>query len=170
MDHTLLLDELCRERLLLCETTFRETQNDFKVRLRMGITISGKPDLVAMNAKGDCTIWDCKTGIARTSDVVQVMLYMMFLPYGKKFYQGKELSGCLIYKNGNKMPIPSGVIDDGFKSNIKHFLDGLNSVTPLQKAPHPSECLYCDLTKDDCPDRMDQTEKLAASEESNPPF
>jgi len=165
-EHTQLLDELARERSALGEGIYRENQNEFRGRRPSGMVISGRPDLIAADPDGHCTVYDVKTGKRRQSDIIQVMLYMMFLPYASPLYEGKELSGCVVYKDGSKSDIPHKTIDDAFRKNVTYFLDILESVDPPERTPHSTECRFCDITNADCPDRKESSEAdLAQGEE-----
>ncbi len=158
VDHTQLLDEVTKERSALGEGTYREDQNQFRVRRPSGLLIAGKPDLVAIDDAGHCKVYDAKTGNQRQSDVIQVMLYMMMLPYGPAMYKGKSFSGCVAYKTGARSDIPAKAIDDAFRKQVTYFLDILESEDPPARTPGPSECRYCDITTADCPERREPEE------------
>lgn len=83
---------------------------------------------------------------------------MMFLPYASPVYEGKELSGCVVYKDGSKSDIPRKTIDDAFRKNVTYFLDILESADPPERTSHPTECHFCDITNADCPDRKESSE------------
>lgn len=154
-EHTQLLDEICRERSALGEGTYREDQNRFRVRRSSGLVIAGKPDLTTIDQMGNCTVYDAKTGNPKQSDIIQVMLYMMFLPYASPLYKGKNFTGCVVYKTGNRSNIPASAIDKAFQKNITYFLNILDSMNPPERIPSSPECQYCDITGADCPDRIE---------------
>lgn len=155
VDHNQCLDVLCKECGTKSLTYFKENQNNFTVR-RGGMTIGGKPDLVVLENDKSYTVYDVKTGQPRSSDVIQVMLYMSFLPYSTSGrYKDKVINGCVVYKGGEKTPIPSQSLDDKFKGQITHFLDILNVPTEPLKVPSFTECFYCDITGADCPARVE---------------
>jgi hypothetical protein len=155
VEHTQLLDELSKERSALGEGIYRENQNEFKGRRPSGLVIAGRPDLITVDQGDHCTVYDVKTGKPRQSDIIQVMLYMMFLPYASPLYEGKELSGCVVYKDGSKSDIPHKTINDAFQKNVTYFLDILESADAPARTPHPTECHFCDITNADCPDRKE---------------
>lgn len=167
VEHTQLLDELVKERAKLGEGIYREVQNAFRVRRPSGLVIAGKPDLIAIDQRGHCTVYDAKTGKPRQSDIIQVMLYIMFLPYASPLYEGKDLSGCLVYKDGSRSDIPHKSIDDAFQNNVTYFLDILESTSPPIRMPHSIECRFCDITNADCPDRK-EAEELDLTEYEGP--
>ncbi len=154
-EHTRILDEVSKEREKQGETVYREGQNKFLTKRPSGLAIAGTPDLISMETQtGHCTVFDIKTGNPRQSDIIQVALYMMFLPYATGLYKGKKLDGCVVYKTGHS-EVPHHIIDDKFKKNVTYFLNILESSTPPSKLPSHTGCSWCDLTIADCPERVD---------------
>jgi hypothetical protein len=154
VEHTKMLDEVAKERTDLGETVYREKQNKFRATRASGLAISGTPDIITFNsASGRYTIYDIKTGNPRQSDIIQVALYMMFLPYATGLYKGKNLEGCVVYKTG-RSDVPHQIIDNKFKKHVSYFLDLLESNIQPAKLPSHSGCLWCDLTIEDCPERI----------------
>ena len=151
-EHTQLLDELSKKRSANNETIYTEDQNKFRVRRSSGLVISGKPDLIAIDKSSHCIVYDAKTGNPKQSDIIQVMLYMMFLPFSA-LYRGKELGGCVVYKDGSSSDIPVNTIDEAFQKNVTYFLDILASSDPPKRLPGSTECRFCDITDEDCQDR-----------------
>jgi len=62
MQHTQLLNQLIKIRTDKGDKIKRENQNYFNVKRSSGLTIGGKPDLVAMNSSGIFTVYDAKQG------------------------------------------------------------------------------------------------------------
>ncbi len=157
-EHTRLLDEVSKEREKQGETVYREGQNKFLAKRPSGLSVAGTPDLISMEShSGHCTVFDIKTGNPRQSDIIQVALYMMFLPYATGLYKGKKMDGCVVYKTGYS-EVPHHIIDDKFKKNVTYFLDILESSSPPSKLPSHTGCSWCDLTTADCPQRADSPE------------
>lgn len=154
MDHTRLVHELYEERRKSGEQVFLERDNEIRYQISQDIVLVGKPDIVAISAEGP-TIYDVKTGKGRMSDQVQVMLYMYLLPLGTSRYAGSKPSGCVVY-NDRRVQIPAGAIDSGFVKNFQHFLKLVTSATPAVRVPSKNECRFCEITKADCPDRVEQ--------------
>ena len=154
-EHTRLLDEMARERVQLGEVTYLEGQNYVRVKRASGTMISGKPDLIAIDKRGRATIYDAKTGSPRQSDLIQVMLYMAFMPYSSALYKGKKLRGCVVYQSGQRSDIPAEGIDDAFGKNVTYFLDLLESPEPPTRTPISAECRFCDIGVEDCPERVE---------------
>lgn len=155
-DHTRMVNEFAKRRLALGEKCFTEAQNGFRIRRKSGLVIAGKPDLVTVDGKDYYAVYDCKTGKPKNSDVMQIMLYMVLLPQCP-LCSGRQLEGHLIYKSGQKQDIPNRAIDTTFRNNISYFLGLLEQSDPPPKTPHPYECRFCDITADDCPDRLELT-------------
>lgn len=152
--HTQMADKLAKEHSALGETIFKEGQNLFKVRRNSGLVIAGKPDLITINQMGQYTVYDAKTGSPSNSHTIQVMLYMMLLPYSQIEYRGKEFAGCVVYKDGQQCDIPATVIDDDFSNQVTYFLNIVEAATPPEPTPSFEECKFCDITNDDCPVRV----------------
>lgn len=154
VEHTRMLDEVARERADLGEKVYRETQNKFRVSRPSGLAIAGTPDMITFDPASNLyTIYDVKTGNPRQSDIIQVALYMMFLPYSTGLYKGKSLEGCVAYRDA-RTAVPTGIIDSQFKKNVTYFLDLLESNAQPPKMPSHTACLWCDLTNADCPQRV----------------
>lgn len=111
VEHNKCLDVLCKECSTKSLTYFKENQNNFTVR-RGSMTIGGKPDLIVLENDKSYTVYDVKTGQSRASDVIQVMLYMTFLPYSTSGrYRDKTINGCVVYKEAEKTLIPAQSLD-----------------------------------------------------------
>lgn len=154
VEHNKCLNELCAELESQATSMYRESQNKFAVK-RKAAVIGGIPDLVVLGKDGSYTVYDVKTGQARPSDVVQVMLYMVCLPYSSSgIYKGKKLTGCVVY-NTERTPIPAEAINDTFNKQVAHFLNILDNASQPAKTPSYAECRYCEITNEDCPERID---------------
>jgi hypothetical protein len=155
VEHNKCLDQLCTECTAQSSTYFKETQNKFTVR-RKEMTIEGVPDLIVLEKDKSYTVYDVKTGQPKNSDVIQVMLYMSFLPYSTSgIYKGKTINGCVTYKNGEKTPVPPDALSETFQGQISHFLNILDRIEQPKRIPSYLECRYCDITSQDCADRIE---------------
>lgn len=152
---------------------FLEEQNSFKITLPMDdeqtkfITISGKADIVAIGQEEDekvtglmhdiYLVEDAKTGSCKTSDHIQVMLYMMWLPLGIPKYKGKKFSGTIVYKLGiPNVDIPAEAAED---ESLKRIIwNTVNQITgdevDCRKVPSRKECGWCDISCENCNERM----------------
>lgn len=152
--HTQMVDQLAKEHSALGETILREEQTSFKVRRGSGLLIAGRPDLITISGAGQHKVHDAKTGNRSNSHTIQVMLYMMLLPYSQEDYKGKEFDGCVIYKDGNRCDVPAAVIDNDFRNQVTYFLDILEAPAPPEQTPSFGECKFCDISNTDCPARI----------------
>ncbi len=77
-EHTLMVHDTAAEFRAKDFTVYLEEQNALRVRGQGGAVLVGKPDIVAV--KGDtAVVVECKSGQPRTSDSLQVRLYMYLL-------------------------------------------------------------------------------------------
>ena len=127
---------------------FIEEENAFKRRGQTGIVVSGKPDILAIkNGRG--AIEDCKTGRPRTSDQLQVLVYLLLLPVKNPRTANVELSGRVVYKTGS-VNVPASGLDDAFRQRFVDLVHRVGGDKPLPKAPAWSECRWCDIGPSDC--------------------
>lgn len=143
-----------------------EDQNSFKWYYKDDVIISGKPDIVAFGQDEDmngimqpvATIEDAKSGKAKTSDHVQVMLYMLILPKAISIYSDIKFDGCIVYKDGIKnVDIPfEAANDESLKRIIWNTIETvIGDEAGCRRVPSHNECKWCDITKEDCPARME---------------
>jgi predicted RecB family nuclease len=152
-EHTQLLDKIVKERTALGEGIYVENQNSFKVPTSSGSMIAGKPDLVTIDKDGKRRVFDAKTGNPKQSDTIQLMLYMLLLPH-VTMHAKQEFTGYLVYKT-HTSEVPMSAIDSNFRGLVKHFLSILESETPPGRVSSRTECRYCEITRADCPDKIE---------------
>jgi hypothetical protein len=138
--------------------TWVEQQNGFKLRVAPNLVLSGQPDLVGQ-AAGVTTIYDRKTGIRRTSDQLQVMLYVLCYPTAFPDRQVDKLVGCLVYNGNQRDYIDTDAIMPGFRRTVREYVNLIAADTPPRRLPSFQGCIRCDITTTDCPERMDQREE-----------
>jgi len=164
-------------------TVFIEDQNSFRLEIKAGnyihhepkyygelilklkndIIISGKADIVAIGEDEDehisgkmhpiALVEDCKTGSCKTSDHVQVALYMMLLPKAIEKYKELKFNGCIVYKNGvPNVDIPACAADDeSLKQAIWDVIKKIvGDEVDCRKVPSQKECNWCDVPKTEC--------------------
>lgn len=158
INHTTLLNNAREDLENSGWTVFTEHQNAFRLRGSSAI-LGGKPDLVAVsNNKG--IILDVKTGQPLPSHHVQVLLYMYAVPKALRQYSGVTFEGRVVYPN-HLDRVPSNGVDSNFVNNFSELIRRLASVYPARRVPSNLECSFCNITKIDCPDRIEsQTEGL----------
>ena len=131
-----------------------EEENAFRRRGSTGIVVSGKPDILAIK-DGRGVIEDCKTGRPRTSDQLQVLVYMLLLPIKNPRTAGVELSGRVAYRTGS-VDVPAAGLDDAFRERFVSLVHRVGGEKPLGKTPAWSECRWCDIGPTDCLPRVSE--------------
>ena len=130
-----------------------EGQNSFQLRGRSA-TLAGKPDLITQR-DGQAVIVDVKTGQDSTSHVVQVMIYLYAIPRALERYRSLKLRGQATYLD-HTVRIPAEAVDDQFIQNLGTLIRRLAADKPPARVPSRQECRFCDITGEDCPDRVDE--------------
>ena len=157
MKHIDLMNELA-EKLedQGCEI-FNERQNEFRVESPCtGMVISCKSDVIAVHPDGGVVIYDAKTGKESAAYIAQVQLcrYLILLTLSER-WRRVRFEGMLVYLGGHEKGIPADSVDNAFVARVAEFIGRMTSVTPARRVPSLSECCWCDLTREDCPDRID---------------
>ena len=152
LDHTALVNQERESREKLGYTVFTEGQNAFRLRGKFA-TLAGKPDLIAVK-NSDAVIIDAKTGKPSPSHTVQVLTYMYAVPKSLEQYRGVEFRGHVVYPD-SQVGIPVSTVDEKFTENLAALIRRLASETPARRVPSAGECRFCDITKADCPERME---------------
>ena len=80
------------------------------------------------------------------------MVYMYAIPKALTQYNGVEFEGKVVYED-QEVVIPSAAIDKTFVDNLGQLIRRVSSATPARKVPSAVECGFCNLTKEDCPER-----------------
>ena len=151
-NHTALLNE---QRDLWTQRGYQvrvEDQNAFRLRGHVAI-LAGKPDLLVLN--GDhILIADVKTGQERPWHYRQLMIYMYALPRAIPEFRNSRIAGEIIYST-HVQRVPQGGIDQGFVRDLSALIRRVAAPEPPAAIPSASECRFCDITAEDCPDRVD---------------
>jgi PD-(D/E)XK nuclease superfamily len=134
-------------------SVFVEGQNAFKLAGKTGVTLAGKPDLVALRDEAVYVI-DCKTGLPRHSDQIQVLVYMLILPYVRPAWKQRAFQGRVRYRE-QVVEIPAAGVDPQFRTLFRQTMQQLSSATALPRVPSYAECRFCDITRHDCPQRIE---------------
>ncbi len=130
-----------------------EQQNRFRLK-GWYATLAGMPDLVSL--KDDrVVIHDIKSGQPHAYHAIQVMLYMWALPLARREYGGMAMEGRVVYED-HAVDIPASAIDGTFIERAAGLIRALaDSERPPVKTPSASECVFCEITAADCPDRVE---------------
>ena len=160
MEHTDLLNRLIADLEEQGCELFIEHQNGFRVESsRTGAVISGRVDLMARFPDGRAVVYDVKTGQEAASHIAQVQLYMYLLPKSdltkwREIPEG-SLHGAVVYPGGRQVDIPAESVDDAFEASVADFMQKMTAPVPPRRVPSGPECRFCELTKGDCPERID---------------
>ena len=151
LEHTALVNQERPSRERLGYTVHTENQNSFRLRGKSA-TLAGKPDLIAVKG-GDAVIIDAKTGKPSPAHPAQVLIYQYAVPKALPEYRGVEFRGHVVYPD-SQVGIPASAVDSRFVQNLAALIRRLASETPARKVPSAGECRFCDITAEDCPDRI----------------
>ena len=130
-----------------------EEQNTFRLQGQQGVTLGGKPDIVAWR-NGEVRVIECKTGQPHHADTVQVMIYMLVLPHAQPVWRGRTMSGCVRYQN-DTVEVPAEALDSGFRARFREMMAQVGGDTALTRVPSFNECRFCDIGQIDCPERVE---------------
>ena len=160
MEHTDLLNKLIADLEEQGCELFIEHQNGFRVESqRTGAVISGRADLMARFPDGRTVVYDAKTGKEAASHIAQVQLYMYLLPRSDltrwRGMPAGSLAGAVVYPGGHQVDIPAESVDDAFAARLADFMQKMTAPVPPRRVPSGPECRFCELTKADCPERID---------------
>ena len=148
IEHNELVNSRREELLDEGYEVFVEDENAFRRIGQTGIVVSGKPDILAIR-DGIGVVEDCKTGRPRTSDQLQVLVYMFLLPVKNPQCAGVSLSGRLVYRTSS-VEVPASGLDDDFRRRFVELVRKVGGQSPLPKHPAWSECRWCDIGPADC--------------------
>lgn len=152
LDHTDAVNRCRQEWVSRNYKTFTEGQNAFQLQGRSA-TLGGKPDLIAI---GDSNvILDVKTGSPSNAHIAQVMIYMYAVPIAIKHFRKTIFEGKVVY-NDHEVEVPNGRVDQEFVSSLTELVQRLASPSPAIKVPSYSECRYCEISSEDCPERVEE--------------
>ena len=129
-----------------------EGQNSFRLR-GQSATLAGRPDLIVVRSN-DALIIDIKAGQQQPSHYVQIMIYMYALPRALPQYQHAKLAGEVVYPTRTTR-VPMGSLHTQFKKDLGALIRRIAADKPATKVPSEQECRFCDITAEDCAERID---------------
>ena len=94
------------------------------------------------------------------------MIYQYAIPRALEQYQNLKLRGQATYLD-HTIRIPAEAVADQFIQNLGMLIRRLAADTPPARVPSRQECRFCDISAEDCPERMDeerQPEKVATKD------
>lgn len=152
-NHTALLRQINENYKARGVKTRLEDQNWMRIK-GTAADLGAKPDLIAYDH--GVRILDAKTGKPKDSDRIQVKLYMwLWILENGEPKTPTSLTGQVIYPGNADRVISSDEIDEAFRG---HAVEAIKRIAELEipdASPSPRGCSYCDITKADCPDRID---------------
>lgn len=152
-EHTAMTREQAAALRLDGYSVFMEEQNAFKLRGQHGITLSGKPDIIALRDEAVYVI-ECKTGLPRGADQLQVLVYMLILPYVRPAWKHRAWQGRVRYQD-HILEIPASAVDTQFRGIFRRTMEQVGGAAALCRVPSYAECRYCDISRHDCPQRIE---------------
>lgn len=163
-EHTAMVHDVAAELRARGYPVYLEAQNTIRVRGHGGAVLVGKPDIVAV--KGDTAIIvDCKTGNPRTSDSLQVRLYMYLLgKFSTHPARGcRRILGEVRYKpdRGETLHLPHAAAD-GVADLMKRYMGVFLSPVPPVATPSFQECRFCELAGSVCLDAVEAEPEVVA--------
>ena len=130
-----------------------ERQNDFRLQVA-NATISGRPDIVAWR-DDQAVIVDAKAAKPNPSHEIQVMLYMTWLPLVDPRFHKVTLSGEVHYGEEAVIDISAASVNDRFREITAGLIGRVTSRREPRKAPSISECRFCPISSQYCPERRE---------------
>lgn len=137
-------------------TVFTEAQNKFTLQGKVA-TLAGTPDIVAIREQEGLVI-DCKSGKPRDKDFWQVCLYLLVLPLVHPACKDvRRLLGEVEYRD-HALTIQPEEFTLAMREAITAQIHETGNPVPPPRTPSFRECLFCDIGRADCPDRIEKQE------------
>lgn len=131
-------------------TVQTENENQFRLEGETAV-LAGRPDLVAW--RGDkALVSEAKTGCQRASDWWQVLIYLFALPKIRSNLRG--LAGEVCYETA-RVPVAREELTDARRAQIAALVRRVASEGWPERTPSLAECARCDISRDDCPERVE---------------
>jgi PD-(D/E)XK nuclease superfamily len=161
IEHQALVELTVAELRSEGHSVFLEEQNWLRFE-RGGITLGGKPDIVAVEGNRVLVI-DCKTGMQKASHVSQMMIYLAMLPYARPAWKDYAMEGIVRYRD-NEVTVPLTALDDDFRTRLRSTVWLVGGPVAPARTPSEGECRFCDIQGDDCPERIEEAQVVAVTE------
>ena len=155
LEHTALLNQERDNLERIGYDVYTENQNLFRLRGQTA-SIAGRPDLIG-EKHHEILISDAKTGRPSPSHAAQVRIYQYAVPKALQQYQGKDARGQVRYPD-SYVGSPASAVSAEFVGNMSALIRRLADDTPARRVPSAEECRFCDISKSDCPDRIETGE------------
>ena len=103
----------------------------------------------------ELVIIDAKAAKPSEAHAVQVMLYMLFLQLQGGRTQGMTVVGQVYYGEDHTVPIAAGAAGQEFREMVEGLVGRLTARTPPRKVPSASDCRFCPIPREYCPERVE---------------
>ena len=133
---------------------YTENQNLFRLKGATA-TIAGKPDLIGEKTN-EILVSDAKTGNRNPSHRAQVQIYQYAIPKALPRFKDKPARGQVRYPDCY-VGSPASSVTPDFVANLGSLIRRLANDVLARRVPSAQECRCCDITKADCPDRMEDS-------------
>lgn len=124
--------------------------------------LSGKADLIATKANERPLVIDVKTGVARDSDVAQVIISMLMLPLA--WNVSMTFSGLIVYPDREGVDVTARQAAE-LKPKVFALLRELGTMPKPVPSPGKDACRYCDVPDSECGVRWKDEDVEAATME-----
>ena len=152
LEHTALVKQERDNLERIGYDVYTENQNLFRL-LGQTATIAGRPDLIG-EKHHEILICDAKTGRPSPSHAAQVRIYQYAVSKALQQFQGKDARGQVRYPD-SYVGSPASAVSAEFVENMSTLIRRLADDTPARRVPSAEECRFCDISKSDCPDRIE---------------
>lgn len=148
----------------------REDQTKFVIHGRIA-TLAGKTDVLAVDDEAKHVIVvECKTREkAQDKDSAQAKIAMYVIRHGGLNDRVPGLSdyrieGRVVYSNGAVTQINANALDESFSVRLETLIRRVADDEKAVRVPSSRECRFCDLTKADCPAKIEDDVKPVTTE------
>jgi len=162
-NHAVLIAEIVKELKDVEVSVLIEDQTKFFLEGQTA-TLSGQADIIAYN-DDRVVVYDAKTVSHKSSDIVQVQIYMWCIPRVFPQFKGRAIEGVVRYNKEEPFEtyIPPHSIDGKFATQLVKTIKDVAGSTPLLKVPSLNECKWCNISSEYCPERIEEGEKRTVS-------
>ena len=82
------------------------------------------------------------------------MIYQYAVPKALPEYRDVEFRGHVVYPDSH-VGIPASAVDSRFVENLGALVRRLATETPARRVPSARECRWCDITGENCRERVE---------------
>ena len=131
-----------------------ENQNLFRLKGATA-TIAGKPDLIGEKTN-EILISDAKTGNCNPSHRARVQIYQYAIPKSLPRFKDKPAGAQVRYPD-SYVGSPASSVTPDFVASLSSLIRRLAHDVPARRVPSAQKCRYCEITRADCPDRIEDS-------------